>query len=132
MKHIRLYITTLLLLVGLSTAALVPAVALAATPQATVCTTLGGPNDSNCATTPAGGINLDTTIKAAINILSVIVGIAAVIMIMVCGLRMITSAGDSNGIASARTGIIYALVGLVVVAFAQFLVLFVLDKIKSK
>jgi hypothetical protein len=68
-------------------------------------------------------------IKIAIDVLSFIIGIAAVITIVVSGIRMIVSGGDSNAVASARTGLIYALVGIAIVILAQTLVVFVLDKV---
>jgi hypothetical protein len=82
---------------------------------------------NNCS--GASGPNLTTVIAAVINVLSIIVGIAAVIMIMLGGFRYITSGGDSGKIAGAKDTIIYALVGLVVVAFAQAIVKLVLHKV---
>lgn len=84
-------------------------------------------NPSNCATTDTSG--LDKTIEAVINILSVIVGIVAVIMIILNGFKFITSGGDSNKVSSAKTGIIYAVVGIIIVALAQFIVKFVIAKV---
>lgn len=72
---------------------------------------------------------LTNTLTTVINIFSLIVGAAAVIMIIVNGLRFITSQGDTSAVASARSGIIYALVGLGVVALSQVIVHFVLGKI---
>lgn len=69
------------------------------------------------------------TIKAIVDLLTIIVGIAAVIVIIVNGLRFITAGGDTNSINSARNGIIYAIVGLIVVAFAQIIVRFVLTRV---
>lgn len=80
-------------------------------------------------TGPAGTATLDSVIATAINILSLIVGVVAVIMVIIGGLKYITSNGDANSISSAKTTIIYALVGLVVVAVAQVIVRFVLDKV---
>lgn len=71
--------------------------------------------------------NLSQTIENIINIFSVIIGVIAVIMIMVGGLRYITSAGDSNRIASAKNTIVMALIGLIIVALAQVIVKFVLN-----
>jgi hypothetical protein len=68
-------------------------------------------------------------IKVAINILSFIIGIISVITIVVSGVRMIFSGGVSQAVASARTGLIYAIAGLAVTALAQAIVAFVLDKI---
>lgn len=67
-------------------------------------------------------------IQTIINLLSTIVGIIAVVMIIVNGLRMITSSGDANSVSSARNGVIYAIVGLILVALSQVIVRFVLDK----
>lgn len=74
------------------------------------------------------GTNLDGIVKFAINLFSIIVGIIAVVMIIVGGLKYITSGGDSGDITSAKNTILYAVVGLVVVALAQFIVHFVLSK----
>ncbi len=57
-----------------------------------------------------------------------VIGIVAVVMIMVGGFKYVTAGGDSSNITSAKHTIIYALIGLVIVAMAQFLVQFVLDK----
>ncbi|MDB5169977.1 MAG: rane protein of unknown function [Candidatus Saccharibacteria bacterium] len=64
-----------------------------------------------------------------VNILSVVVGVAAVIMIVVAGFKYITSGGDANNVAAAKKTIIYAIVGLIIVALAQFIVHFVLGNV---
>lgn len=63
-----------------------------------------------------------------INILSVVVGFIAVVMLIIGGFRYITSAGDSNRVSGAKNTILYALIGLVIVASAQIIVQFVLNK----
>ena len=72
---------------------------------------------------------IENVIKRMIDIITVIVGVVAVIMIIIGGFKFITSNGDSGNIASARNTIIYALVGLVIVALAQVIVRFVLSKV---
>lgn len=69
-------------------------------------------------------------IRAAINVLSFIVGAAAVIGLIISSIRLIVSSGDSNAAATARNGIIYSLIGIAVVALAQAIVVFVLVKVK--
>lgn len=64
-----------------------------------------------------------------VNILSVIVGVAAVIMIILAGFKYVTSGGDANSIASAKNTLIYAIVGLIIVSLAQFMVHFILSKV---
>lgn len=70
--------------------------------------------------------NLLTTI---INIFSLVVGVIAVVMIIIGGLKYITSGGESSNITGAKNTILYAVIGLVVVALAQFIVRFVLVKV---
>lgn len=90
--------------------------------------------DTNC-TANTGGTNttegVNKIIKAVINIFSLVVGVVAVIMIIAGGFRYITSGGDSGKITSAKNTIIYAIIGLVVVALAQIIVQFVLTKVTS-
>lgn len=75
------------------------------------------------------GPSVENTIKLVVNILSMVVGVIAVIMIIIGGLKYITSSGDSGNVSSAKNTILYAIVGLVVVALAQVIVRFVLNKV---
>lgn len=75
-----------------------------------------------------GAADINRIISVILTTMSIIIGIIAVIMIMVGGFKYITAGGDSGNITSAKHTIIYALIGLVVVALAQFIVQFVLDK----
>lgn len=87
---------------------------------------------SNCAAIgDASDTKLNNTITLVINIFSMIVGLIAVIMIIVGGLKYITSGGDSGKVTSAKNSIIYAIIGLVIVALAQIIVRFVLSKTTS-
>jgi Type IV secretion system pilin len=76
-----------------------------------------------------GASAVETTLQTGINILTVIVGIAAVIMIIVNGLKFITANGDSGSISNARNGVIYAIIGLVIVGIAQAVVRFVVGRL---
>lgn len=72
---------------------------------------------------------INQIIKTIINLLSVIVGVVAVVMIIVGGLRYITSGGSDTSVTSAKNTILYAIIGLIIVALAQVLVRFVLSKV---
>lgn len=82
----------------------------------------------DCNTVADSGQKVTDIIKTIINVLSVIVGVVAVVMIIFGGLKYITSGGDSSNVSSAKNTIIYAIIGLVIVALAQFIVRFVLDR----
>jgi drug/metabolite transporter (DMT)-like permease len=95
--------------------------------KSAACAGLQLDNGTNvCASEGTSGLN--SLITTIINILSIIIGVAAVIMIIIGGFRYVTSGGDSNSTSAAKSTIIYALVGLVVAVLAQVLVQFVLDK----
>jgi Type IV secretion system pilin len=68
-------------------------------------------------------------ITRAVSLLSRVLGIVAVFVLIVAGVRFITSAGNQQTISSVRSQIIYAVVGLAVAASAQILVLMVLKKL---
>jgi hypothetical protein len=87
-------------------------------------------NDPRCDSEDALA-KLNTLIRRVINLLSVIVGIVAVIMIIIGGLRYITSGGSDTGVTSAKNTILYAIIGLIIVALAQLLVRFVLRQVTS-
>lgn len=72
---------------------------------------------------------VNSLIEDVINIFSLVVGIVSVIMIIIGGFQYITSAGDSNKVGTAKNTILYAIIGLVIVALAQFIVQFVLHRV---
>jgi hypothetical protein len=95
---------------------------------------LSGINESQSANGGAGNCDTNgaTDITAtAVNILSIVVGAAAIIMIMVGGFKYITSGGDANKVGNAKNTIVYALIGVAVAALAQMLVHYVLYKAGS-
>lgn len=71
---------------------------------------------------------VNKNVQLALMIFSAIVGIIAVVMMIVGGVRYITSGGDSGNVTAAKNTILYAIIGLVVVALAQIIVQFVLKK----
>lgn len=88
--------------------------------------------DPQSGDTEASGDRINTIIQTVINIISLVVGVVAVIMIIVGGLRYITSGGDSGNVTGAKNTILYAIVGLVVVALAQLIVRFVINRSTSE
>ncbi len=74
------------------------------------------------------GTDPSQKIKDIINIFSAIVGVVAVIMIIYGGFRYIASGGKQESVTAAKNTLLYALVGLIIVAFAQIIVHFVLNK----
>jgi hypothetical protein len=81
----------------------------------------------DCSNAPtATNESVNSTVALVINIFSWIVGVISVIMIIWGGFKYITSGGDSNNVTAAKNTILYAIIGLVIVALAQVIVRFVI------
>ena len=85
-------------------------------------------NDTGQCSGPASQNSLNNILKTVLNLLSFVVGFVAVLMIIISGFRIIVSGGDSNSFNSAKNGLLYAVVGIVIVAISQVIVQFVLTK----
>lgn len=119
-----LLVLTILFAGGVATS---PSISYAAAKD-DVCAGISLTDKSGVCTEPTTGPTVNKIIELAINLFSLLVGVAAVIMVIIGGLKYITSSGDSNNINSAKNTILYAIIGLVVVALAQVIVKFVLQK----
>ena len=88
-----------------------------------------GTSGTDCGNAGKGSTNdsLKTLASKIVSIFSIVVGIIAVIMVIYGGFRYITSGGDSGKVGSAKNSLIYAIIGLVIVALAQFIVHYVLN-----
>ncbi len=69
-------------------------------------------------------------VTRASNIIAMVGGIVAVIMIIWAGLKFIMSTGDSAKTTSARNTIIYTAIGLAVIVLARAVVWLVLNSLK--
>ncbi len=93
--------------------------------------TLSTTNGDCSSDTSTGAGKVQGIVTDMINIFSLVVGIISVIMIIYGGFKYITSGGDSGNVTGARNTITYAVIGLVIVALAQFVVQFVLNKVTT-
>ena len=120
----------LFIIVALTFSVITPGVAIAATDASkeALCGGAGLVGGGQGCTASSGTSSVDSVLKKGLNLFSAIIGIIAVVMIMVGGLKYMTSQGDSANVASAKNTILYAVIGLVVVALAQVIVKFVLDR----
>lgn len=134
-KKLKRMLTTL----SISTLLVMPTMPLAVVHAAEDCLAGTGGGISDClnsgadktdpnATTTDPSERVNSTIRLVINVFSLVVGVISVIMIIIGGLKYITSGGDSGNITGAKNTILYAIIGLVVVALAQVVVKFVLQK----
>jgi hypothetical protein len=76
---------------------------------------------------PVGGNN--GILVKAIQLIDLLIGIVAVIVIIIAGLQFIISSGDAGKVSKAKETILYAVVGLAVAVVAQGIIVFVVQKI---
>ena len=96
--------------------------------------------DSTSGASTSCGTNTDNNGQSAIESIgqkvidafSVLVGAVSVVMIIYGGFRYITSGGDSGKVGNAKNTLIYAIVGLIIVALAQVLVHYVIQAAVSQ
>lgn len=87
--------------------------------------TASGESQGNCnSSTNSNQVasGLQKIAKSVVTIFSVIVGAASVVMLIYGGFRYITSGGATEKVGDAKKTIIYAIIGLVIVALAQVIV----------
>ena len=122
MKRVRLFITTVL--------AGVFFFSMASAPSAGAIDVFSGAcgGAGNNAVCSARKDDFTTLMGNIVSTLFLVIGMIAVIMIIIGGFKYITSGGDSGNVTGAKNTILYAIVGLVIVALAQFVVKFVLAK----
>ena len=82
-----------------------------------------------CATGGDSSKSLDSTVKNIINGVLYVVGILAVVMVIIGGVKYTTSGGDQNAVTSAKNTILYGIVGLVIAILAYAIVNFVIGKL---
>jgi hypothetical protein len=95
----------------------------AQTPADEVCAGIATASGTGC---NGSNTTLNNVVANGVNILSVVIGITAVVMIMVAGFKYVTAGGDSSQLGSAKNTLIYAIIGLVIVGLSQSIVHFVL------
>lgn len=120
-KVIKFFTFSLLLTIGLLGIATSPVVALDG----------GAETGFQKGVHEAGGdksSSVSATVKNIINILLYAAGIIAVVVIVVAGIRFVTSEGDSQKTAKARDTIVNAAIGLVLAVLAYAAVNFILGQ----
>ncbi len=137
-KKIKTYLFTAMTAVMMATPLLVP-IAVSAAPVTNCGSNIAnqvatGASDSSgspgvdCQESGVGSGSVTKAAKKVVDLFSIIVGAVAIIMVIYGGFRYIISGGDSGRVGNAKNTLIYAIIGLVIVALAQLIVHFVLNQ----
>ncbi|HYG84362.1 MAG TPA: pilin [Verrucomicrobiae bacterium] len=124
MKKLRVVIASIAVMIGLI-APLTPQLAYAQQPTDPRGQAQSGVN----AIGGEGRNDFPTILRNIINIMLFIIGAIAVLMIVIGGLRYVTSGGDSASVTGAKNTVLYAVIGLIVAIMAYGIVNFILDSI---
>ncbi|HSX41092.1 MAG TPA: hypothetical protein VLF21_00435 [Candidatus Saccharimonadales bacterium] len=116
-------VTTTIAKAGIFFGTFIPAGALALSAQE-------GANEAQPAQTPGTLFGTGGIFKTISNVLIFLVGAISVIMLILGGLRYVTSTGDAGRVKQAKDTILYSIVGLVVAILAYAIVNFVTTNIK--
>ncbi|MEI7522607.1 MAG: hypothetical protein WCJ86_04025 [Candidatus Saccharibacteria bacterium] len=128
-KSIKKFLITVSAVGALLFPALTPSLVGAADVSGNLCsgTQLVATGGAPC--TDAGSNNtIQSVVDLIVNLLSLVVGLLSVIFLIFGAFKYITSGGDSGKVTSAKSTILYALIGLVIVAIAQVIVRVVVGK----
>lgn len=127
----RSFITKLILVISvLATSTLAPLPALAAYDPLGKVNCTQAADSAACnrpGTDPITGP--DGILIKATNIIAIIAGVAAVIFLVLAGIKYITSNGAPDQISKAKESIIYALVGLVMIAISRAVIGFIIGRL---
>lgn len=86
----------------------------------------GATGNTACTTEGPG---LMETINTISDVLIFVLGAVAVVMIIVGGVRYVTSNGDQNAVTGAKNTIMYAIIGIVIALISYAIVKFVIDNV---
>ena len=103
-----------------------------ATNKSDLCSGINSTTSNKSCGTENGQAALPKGLQTVTNVLLFIVGAAAVIVIVIGGIRFTTSAGDAAAVESGRKMIMYAAIGLVVAILAFAITNFVLSHMTAK
>ena len=106
MKKLLKIILPVLLIVG--------AVAFVAAPEVSALTLREGAEAARCDGCPSDLFGDTGAFKQVTNTILYIVGIVAVIMLIIGGIKYVVSGGDSKKVTDAKNTVLYAIIGLVI------------------
>jgi uncharacterized membrane protein YjgN (DUF898 family) len=129
MKHALRTLKTIV--TSLAVAAMLALPAGAADPRQTLCEGSGGTWTGSACESAAGQPQVFSTFRLVANVLLFVLGAVAVIMIIIGGIKYVTSNGEQSQVASAKNTILYAVIGIIVAFVAYAIVNFVTSQISK-
>lgn len=124
-KILRIILPMLIMVVA------VVAMGVVASSSVSALTLQEGAEAARCDGCPADLFGDNGVFKKVTNTILYIVGIIAVIMLIIGGIRYVTSGGDAKKVTDAKNTVLYAIIGLVIAFLAFAIVNFVISALPS-
>lgn len=106
-------------------------VTLLVMPEVSAMTLREGAEAARCDGCPADLFGDTGAFKKVTNTILYIVGIIAVIMLIIGGIKYVVSGGDSKKVTDAKNTILYAIIGLIIAFLAYAIVNFVISALPN-
>ena len=123
MKKFAKYILPVLLIVGMAVAIMAP--------EVSALTLREGAEAARCDGCPSDLFGDTGAFRQVTNTILYIVGIIAVVMLIIGGIKYVVSGGDSKKVTDAKNTVLYAIIGLVIAFLAFAIVNFVISALPS-
>ena len=104
-------------------------IGLAVVPEVSALTLQQGAEAAKCDGCPSDLFGEKGAFRQITNTILYIVGVIAVIMLIIGGIRYVVSGGDSKKVTDAKNTVLYAIIGLVIAVFAYAIVNFVITSL---
>ena len=105
--------------------------ALVVVPEVSALTLREGAEAARCDGCPADLFGDTGAFRQVTNTILYIVGIIAVIMLIIGGIKYVVSGGDAKKVTDAKNTVLYAIIGLVIAFLAFAIVNFVISALPS-
>ena len=119
-KYLRIVLPIMLLVVVFG---------LAVVPEVSALTLQEGAEAAKCDGCPSDLFGETGAFRQITNTILYIVGVIAVIMLIIGGIRYVISGGDAKKVTDAKNTVLYAIIGLVIAVFAYAIVNFVITSL---
>ena len=100
-------------------------------PEVSALTLQEGAEAARCDGCPSDLFGEKGAFRQITNTILYIVGVIAVIMLIIGGIRYVVSGGDSKKVTDAKNTVLYAIIGLVICFFSYAIVNFVITSLPS-
>ena len=100
-------------------------------PEASALTLREGAEAARCDGCPSDLFGETGAFRKITNTVLFVVGVIAVIMLIIGGIKYVVSGGDSKKVTDAKNTVLYAIIGMVIAVFSYAIVTFVLSALPT-